>query len=51
MWPFSCFSLDFQLDPVCGVDEAGAAAMHLPRSILAFDAVVVQHLRRAVYRH
>ena len=26
--PFSCFSLDFQLDSVCGVDEAGAAAMH-----------------------
>ena len=88
--PFSCFSLDFQLDSVCGVDEAGAAAMHfltghraqidqkpelisgvvilqshmlwfvfffhkeaagLPPSILAFDAVVVQHVRRAVYRH
>ena len=88
--PFSCASIDFQLDPVCGVDEAGAAAMHfltghraqidqkpklifgvellqshmlrfvfffhkeaagLPPSILAFDAVVVQHIRRAVYRH
>ena len=88
--PFSCASLDFQLDPVCGVDEAGAAAMHfltshraqidqkpklifgvellrshmlwfvfffhkeaadLPPSILAFDAVVVKHIRRAVYRH
>ena len=26
--PFSCFSFDFQLDFVCGVDEAGAAAVH-----------------------
>ena len=26
--PFSCCSLDFQLDSVCGVDEAGAAAVH-----------------------
>ena len=25
---FSCASLDFKLDAVCGVDEAGAAAMH-----------------------
>ena len=88
--PFSCASLDFQLDSVCCVDEAGATAMHfltghraqidqkpklifgvellqshmlcfvfffdkeaadLPPSILAFDAVVVQHIRRAVYRH
>ena len=88
--PFSCASPDFQLDPVCGVDEAGAAAMHfltghraqtdqkpklifgvellqshvlrfvfffhkeaagLSPSILAFDAVVVQHIRRAVYCH
>ena len=92
MWQltFSCASFDFQFDSVCGVDEAGAAAMHfltghraqidqkpklifrvellqshmlwfeffshkeaadLPPSILAFDAVVVQHIRRAVYRH
>ena len=25
---FSCAPVDFQLDSVCGVDEAGAAAMH-----------------------
>ena len=88
--PFSCGSVDIQLESVCGVDEAGAAAMHfltghraqidqkpklvfgvelmqshvlwfvflfheeaagLPLCILAFDAVVVQHIRRAVYRH
>ena len=88
--PFSCGSLDFQLDSVCGVDEAGAAAVHFltghraqidqkpklvfgvellqshmlwfvhffhekaagPSSrILALDAVVVQHVRRAVYCH
>ena len=88
--PFSCFSLDFQLNSVCGVEETGAAAMHyltghraqidqkpklifgvkllqshmlwfvfffhkeaadLPPSILALDAVVVQHIRQAVYRH
>ena len=88
--PFSCASLDFQLDSVCGVDEAGAIAIHfltghraqidqkpklifgvellqshmlwfvfffhkesadLCPSIPALDAVVVQHIRRAVYRH
>ena len=89
----SCYfavSLDFQLDSVCGVDEAGAAAMlflashgvqidkkpelifgiellqshmlgfvfffhkeaaDLFPSVPAFDAVVLHHIRRAVYRH
>ena len=88
--PFTCASIDFQLDSVCGVDKVGAAAMHfltghraqidqkpklifsvellqshmlwfvfffhkeatdLCSSIPAFDAVVAQHIRRAVYRH
>ena len=88
--PFSCCSVDFQLDSVCGVYEAGAAAVHfltghgaqidqkpelifgvvllqshmlrlvlffheeaadLPPGILAFDAVVVHHVRRAVNRY
>ena len=88
--PFSCASVDFQSDSICGVDEAGATAMHFltghraqidqkPKLILgiellqsdmlwfvfffhkeaadlcpsihAFDAVVVQHIRRAVYCH
>ena len=87
---FSCCSVDFQLDSVCGVYEAGAAAVHfltghgaqidqkpelifgvvllqshmlrfvfllhekaagLPPGILAFDAVVVHHIRRAVNRY
>ena len=80
---FSCCSLDFQLNPVCCVNEGGSAAMHfmtghraqidqkpelifgldliqrqllwfvfffheeaagLPPGILAFNAVVVQHI-------
>ena len=87
---FSCCSVDFQLDSVCAVDEAGAAAVHfltghgaqidqkpelifgvvllqshmlrfvflfhekaagLPPGILAFDAVVVHHVWRAVNRY